>query len=180
MKAYQPRLLRLADNTDPILHKPTKKLTFPLSIEDQQIIQDMLYSIQAEQLKTVKAPWDSAAGMAANQWGISKSIFLFCPHGEKEIEVIINPSYEAIPTILNATKEDFAWEACFSVPRAAGLVKRYTKIKATYQNITGEWTTRDLSGWEARVFQHEADHLNGYLYDDPALKKCTDKKIVER
>jgi peptide deformylase len=179
MKAYQPRLLSLSAYQDAVLHTPTQLIKFPLSIEDQQLIADMVYSIQAKQLKKAKAPWDSAAGMAANQWGISKSIFLYCPNGDSEenLEVIINPSYEPIESDNSVIEEDLAWEGCFSIPLQTGLVKRFCGIRAKYQNEAGKWITRDLFGWEARVYQHETDHLMGHLFDDPKTKRCVEKKI---
>ena len=179
MKDYQARLLRLSPNSDSGLHTPTQLVKFPLSVEDQQIIADMIYSIQAKQLKEANAPWDSAAGMAANQWGISKSIFLFCPNGDSEdnLEVVINPSYEPLQADNNVIEENLAWEGCFSIPLQTGLVKRFCGIRAKYQNESGKWITKDLFGWEARVYQHETDHLMGHLFDDPRTKKCIEKKL---
>ncbi len=56
-------------------------------------------------------------------------------------------------------------EGCFSVPLALGLVNRYEAIIAVYYTPAGERVERKLEGWEARVFQHETDHLDGKLYD---------------
>ncbi|MBP6103860.1 MAG: hypothetical protein KBD23_03505 [Gammaproteobacteria bacterium] len=68
----EPRLLQLVPYEHPLLRKPAQIVAFPLSEEDQAIIDAMKYSIQPEQLKKAKAPWEAAAGMAANQWGIDK------------------------------------------------------------------------------------------------------------
>lgn len=176
---YKPKLLKLADYNDPILHNKTEPVKFPLSIEDQQIIADMIYSIQPAQLKAAKAPWESAAGMAANQWGINKSIFLYCPSGDtiKGLTVVINPSYEAIGSILSVEPHvDTAWEGCFSVPLASGNISRNIKIKIKYQDESGLTIEKILTDWDARVWQHENDHLNGHLYDDPRTGKCLEKK----
>ncbi len=172
-----PTLLKLADYEDPILRQMTEPVSFPLSKEDKQIIESMKYSIQKDQLKKVNAPWDDAAGMAANQWKINKSIFIYCPNGtsENEIEVIINPSYEPLndPSLETLTK-DATWEGCFSVPLATGNVQRFTHIRVKYQNEAGETIVKELSGWPARVWQHENDHLYGLLYNDPKAGKCTE------
>lgn len=167
------RLLKLVNYDDPILRNPTEPVQFPLSDLDKQIIEDMKYSIHPEQLKAAGAPWEKASGMAANQWGINKSIFLFCPYGDHKFDltVVINPSYEFIPD-----KEEIAWEGCFSVPLATGKIKRSNKIRVKYQNEKGRVIEKNLSGWEARVWQHENDHLNGFLYDDPRTGKCLDKR----
>lgn len=172
-------LLKLAEYSDPILRTKTKLVLFPLSAEVQQIISDMKYSIQPKQLKAAKAPWEAAVGMAANQWGIDLSIFLYCPDGDtvNGLSVIINPSYEVISDVPAADGfEDTCWEGCFSVPLATGNMKRSIKIRAKYQNEQGESKELELSEWPARVWQHENDHLNGILYDDPSTGRCLEKK----
>lgn len=169
-------ILNLVDYHNEGLRNPTEKVKFPLSKEDKQIIRDMKYSIQPEQLHKAGAPWDAAVGMAANQWGINKQIFLYCPEGDtvNGLEVIINPSYEPIEETTSEMETE--WEGCFSVPLAAGNIKRHQHIRVTYQNEAGDTLIRELSGWYARVWQHENDHLMGYLYDDPRTKKCLLKK----
>lgn len=179
----KPRLLKLADYDDKVLRIKTHDVQFPLTEEDKEIIASMKYSIQPEQLMAAGAPWDGAVGMAANQWGINKSIFLYCPSGDtvNALEVIINPSYVALATVINAKQDNYEseWEGCFSVPQAKGNIKRHCNIKVKYQNEQGEDLQRELSGWEARVWQHENDHLNGLLYDDPKAGKCLEKIIIK-
>lgn len=178
MTEYKPRLLKFAEYNDPILRKKTAPVQFPLSTADKHIIADMIHSIQPEQIKAADGAWESPAGMAANQWGIDKSIFLYCPYGDTEnVQVMINPSYETIPTLaIIGPSEQTDWEGCFSVPLAAGNIKRSNKIKAKYQNERGEVIEKVLSGYPARVFQHETDHLNGFLYDDARTGRCLEKK----
>jgi peptide deformylase len=174
----KPRLLKLVDYHSPVLRQIMKPIQFPLSNEDKELIRDMKYSIQAEQLKEADAPWDAAVGMAANQWGIHKRIFLFCPDADtiNGLEAIINPSYEPIlETTIDQEAE--TWEGCFSVPLATGIVKRYTHIRVTYQNELGETIVKELRDWPARVWQHENDHLDGLLYDDEGAGKCHDKRV---
>ena len=171
-EVQKPKQLKLANYQDPILRHKTKIVTFPLSKSDQQTISDMLYSISPEQLPT------PGAGMAANQWGIDKQIFIYAPNGNdkiEQIEVIINPSY--ISADANQEVQDDAWEGCFSIPLTAGKIRRYTNIHVKYQNQQGKVIERELSGWDARVWQHENDHLNGILYDDPSTGKCLEKKV---
>lgn len=169
-----PKLLKLAAYEDAILRNPTAVVTFPLSKEDKILIADMKYSIHPQQLKKANAPWEAAVGMAANQWGVAKQIFLFCPEGdaEKGLEVIINPRYEPVAEQNGKTREVDDWEGCFSIPLATGHIRRYHTIRVTYQNEKGEKLTKELSGWAARVWQHENDHLFGFLYDDPRTRRC--------
>lgn len=177
-KPYKPKLLKLAKYSDPVLRKKTKEVEFPLSIEDQHLIADMVYSIQPKQLKAGGAPRWTPAGMAANQWGIDKSIFLYCPSGDtvNGLYVIINPSYTPINAAIFMQHDECEWEGCFSVPLATGNIKRSTKIKVKFQNEQGETIEGELDGWEARVWQHETDHLNGFLYDDASTGKCIEKR----
>ena len=173
-----PNLLKLVDYSNPGLRKKTAPVSFPLSAQDKQIIADMIYSIQPEQLDAAGAR-DRAVGMAANQWGIDKSIFLFCPSADtiNDLTVVINPSYEpVVPHIAALAQQEQEWEGCFSVPLATGHIKRYTNIRVKYQNENGEVVSAELSGWPARVWQHENDHLNGILYDDHVAGKCVEKK----
>ena len=177
MKPNIPQLLRLVKYQDPVLRRVISPVNFPLSVADVQLILDMKYSIQSEQLRRAQAPFDSAAGMAANQWGIQKRIFLFCPEDDAQIETIINPSYQPLNSdTKNKPAEECGWEGCFSVPLKVGHVKRYLHIQATYQNEAGETLSRELSGWLARIWQHETDHLNGILFDDPKAVKCNEIK----
>lgn len=173
-KLNSSNLLKLVHYHHPILREVMEPVRFPLSKADRELIQNMKYSIQTEQLKKAQVPFDSAAGMAANQWGIAKRIFLFCPENDNQIEVIINPCYQ--PLIQSAATQESAqecdWEACFSIPLTMGHVNRHLHIKATYQNETGEMLSKNLSGWLARIWQHEVDHLNGILFDDPKAAKC--------
>lgn len=178
-KKSAPNLLNFVEYEHPVLRQAiTEPVQFPLSDADKALIRDMKYSIQKKQLKRVNAAWKSAAGMAANQWGVQKRIFLYCPEGDplNHLEVIINPSYMPIGEGHGLTPaEDCEWESCFSVPLATGNIKRYTHIRAIYQNEEGQTLTKDLSGYYARVWQHENDHLNGFLYDDPRTNRCLEK-----
>ena len=138
----------------------------------------MIYSIRPEQLERANAPFNKAAGMAANQWNIKKRIFLYCPSGsDGEVKVIFNPTYKPIMPTQSPTDPSKSTEAdqftylyregCFSVPHAYGIVERYTSIEISYVDDKGmQHTNEQLSGWQARVWQHETDHLNGILYSN--------------
>jgi peptide deformylase len=166
---YMPTLLYFVEKTHPILREVMPKVHDFNDPKLHDIIHDMCYSILPKQLHAANAPFSSAAGMAANQWGIKKRIFIFTPDGSeegKQCEVMINPSY--LPYLQANEVEPqsvTAYEGCFSIPLTTGMVKRYEAILATYYNPLGEKIERVMQGWEARVFQHETDHLDGKLYD---------------
>ncbi len=67
------------------------------------------------------------------------------------------------------------WEGCFSVPGYMGLVPRSERITVRYTDETGQTVTDEITGYAARVFQHEIDHLDGLVYLDrmPDTKTLT-------
>ena len=96
----------------PLLRYQAETVEFPLSHEDSRLINDMLYSVEEPQLAAAGAPWPSAAGMAAPQWGASRRIFVIrrqylntSKHflninkhfsGSDHFVVVINPKYRGI------------------------------------------------------------------------------------
>jgi len=107
------------------------------------------------------------AGLAAPQIGVGKRLVIFgleanprYPDAEVvPATVLINPRLE----FLSDEMED-DWEGCLSVPGMRGLVPRYTRLRYSGQDQQGRRFSRDVSGFHARVVQHECDHLDGILY----------------
>ena len=66
-------------------------------------------------------------------------------------------------TPLSDELED-GWEGCLSVPGLRGVVPRYTRLGYAGFDPRGEPIEREVSGFHARVVQHEVDHLDGILY----------------
>jgi peptide deformylase len=109
----------------------------------------------------------NGAGLAAPQIGINLRLVIF--------GVGANPRYpdaEVVPfTILcnpelmpvGDTMED-GWEGCLSVPGMRGLVPRHARLRYTGVDARGQAIDRTVSGFHARVVQHECDHLDGILY----------------
>jgi peptide deformylase len=75
--------------------------------------------------------------------------------------VMVNPEF----TTLSQDKEK-DWEGCLSVPGIRALVPRYKAINVHYTDEQGNPVEQHLAGFVARVFQHEADHLDGKVYLD--------------
>ena len=182
-----PRLLRFVEKSDPILRETMPEVTDFNDPELHALIEDMCYSILPEQLAAAKGAHKSAAGMAANQWGIKKRVSLFTPDGseaDSPLAVMINPSYVPFSDPEGTEPETAqAYEGCFSVPLTTGCVSRYQMIVATWYTPAGEKKECILEGWEARVFQHETDHLNGRLFDGQldnfAGPLCEDRRIFK-
>jgi peptide deformylase len=107
------------------------------------------------------------AGIAAPQIGLSKRVVIFgvgynprYPYAEKvPYTVLINPVLKQI-----GDETDDAWEGCLSVPGMRGLVSRYSRLHYTGFDQYGNAIDRLVSGFHARVVQHECDHLDGILY----------------
>ncbi len=124
-----------------------------------------LEALGEDMLDTMRAL--NGAGIAAPQIGVSLRIVLF--------EVARNPRYpdaEPVPRTflvnpvlepLGEERED-GWEGCLSVPGLRGLVPRYRHLRYRGYDLHGLPIDRTVSGFHARVVQHEVDHLDGILY----------------
>jgi peptide deformylase len=109
----------------------------------------------------------NGAGLAAPQIGVLARVVIFGVHAnprypdvdEVPDTVLINP---VITPLSNAMEE--GWEGCLSVPGMRGWVPRYTRLKYSGYDEHGRRLVREVSGFHARVVQHECDHLDGVLY----------------
>jgi peptide deformylase len=109
----------------------------------------------------------NGAGLAAPQIGVLARVVIFgvqanprYPDAEEVPDtVLINP---VITPLSNAMEE--GWEGCLSVPGMRGWVPRYTRLKYSGYDEDGRRFVREVSGFHARVVQHECDHLDGVLY----------------
>lgn len=63
------------------------------------------------------------------------------------------------------------YEGCLSFNGYQGVVERPADIDTTYQDAEGTTHERKFSGWQARIFQHETDHLDGTVYIDKAVTR---------
>jgi peptide deformylase len=124
-----------------------------------------LHALLADMRDTMHAL--NGVGLAAPQIGVSLRVVIF--------EVANNPRYpeaETVPqtvlinpvlTPLSDAMEE-GWEGCLSVPGMRGLVPRYTHLRYQGRDEYGAIIDRTVSGFHARVVQHECDHLDGILY----------------
>jgi peptide deformylase len=107
------------------------------------------------------------AGIAAPQIGVSQRVVIFgvsknprYPDAEEvPYTVLINP----VLVPIGEQMED-GWEGCLSVPGMRGVVPRYARLHYTGFDQYGKRIDRMVSGFHARVVQHESDHLDGILY----------------
>jgi peptide deformylase len=79
----------------------------------------------------------------------------------RDLYVIINPEIK-----MATRKQVTGIEGCLSIPGYVGEVSRHQSIVVEALDRYGKKQTIRLKGWDARIFQHEIDHLNGILYTD--------------
>jgi peptide deformylase len=109
----------------------------------------------------------NGAGIAAPQIGVSLRVVIFgvgsnprYPDAEQvPYTILINPVLSPVGDAM-----DDGWEGCLSVPGMRGVVPRYTRLHYTGFDQFGQPIDRLVSGFHARVVQHECDHLDGILY----------------
>jgi peptide deformylase len=109
----------------------------------------------------------SGAGLAAPQIGVGLQVVIFgldfnprYPEAEPvPYTVLINPELEPL-----GEEIEEGWEGCLSVPGMRGLVPRFKQLRYRGVDQFGTPIERTVSGFHARVVQHEVDHLMGVLY----------------
>ena len=109
----------------------------------------------------------NGAGLAAPQIGVSSRVVIFgltrnprYPQAEEvPFTILVNPVIEPLDEVI---EED--WEGCLSVPGMRGKVPRHRTIRYRGFDPVGAAIDRRVSGFHARVVQHEVDHLDGVLY----------------
>ncbi len=142
---------------DPLLFESAQPITQFNTPELHALIADMQDTMQAM----------DGAGIAAPQIGVSLQVVIFgvgknprYPNAEQvPYTVLINPTL----SFVDDEMED-GWEGCLSVPGMRGVVPRYMRLHYTGFDQFGAAIDRLVSGFHARVVQHECDHLMGVLY----------------
>jgi peptide deformylase len=147
LKMGDPRLLRVAQ---PVLEFDT----------------DALHLLVADMFDTMREV--NGAGLAAPQIGVDAQLVIFGTDAPNPRypdapvvprTVLINPVVTAI-----GDAEEEGWEGCLSVPGLRGVVPRFAEVRYTGFDLFGDPIDRTVSGFHARVVQHEVDHLHGVLY----------------
>jgi peptide deformylase len=102
-------------------------------------------------------------GLAAPQLGVLDRVIIYKLPEEKEpLRVIVNPK------IISFKGEQVGPEGCLSIPFLQGEVKRFNEVTVKGMDMLGRPFKRRASAFEARVIQHEVDHLDGILFVDRA------------
>ena len=100
-------------------------------------------------------------GLAAPQVGVSNRVLVYRVEPDSPIQPLVNPEIE-----WSSREQETMEEGCLSLPGVHVDVERPLHIRVTAQDDHGEQITVEASGLEARVIQHEVDHLDGVLILD--------------
>jgi peptide deformylase len=147
LRMGDPRLLRISE---------------PVSVADTELLEGLLGDMR----DTMAAL--AGAGLAAPQIGVALRVVIFgtgLPNPRYPdapivpATVLVNPELEPL-----GTEIEQGWEGCLSVPGLRGLVPRYRHLRYRGLDADGQPIDRTVSGFHARVVQHEVDHLDGILY----------------
>lgn len=123
----------------------------------QRLIDDMVETMRDAE----------GVGLAAPQVGFGLQLFVYealdpeDPGAGIPLRVLVNPMVEPEPGELV-----YDWEGCLSIPELRGLVPRHPAVRVRGLDRAGEALDFVADGFEARIVQHEFDHLNGVVFLD--------------
>ena len=146
---------------NPILRKRSRDVAanFARTVAGKRLIAQMFYTMRRA----------NGVGLAAPQIGkgVRLAVIELYPTSlrrdlaKAEKVVVVNPKIT-----WRSKEKAYDWEGCLSFPGVRGRVPRAKRIKVRYIDSEGQPVTAELSGFPARVFQHEIDHLDGVVYVD--------------
>lgn len=141
----------IVKDPDPVLREVAKEVT-KFNANLKKLLKDM-----AETMYDAEG-----VGLAAPQVGISKRVIVVDVGDDNGLVEMVNP------VIISKEGEQFGPEGCLSIPNLNGDVRRSDNIVVQGQDSDGNTFSVNASGYFARAFQHEIDHLNGILFTDLA------------
>lgn len=153
LQSRRKALTRVRQWGDPVLRSETR----PVEVFDDELREEATRMIDL---------MDQAfgIGLAAPQVGKSVSLLVYRVGDARPI-VLANPSIE-----YSSEDAETAQEGCLSLANVQVDVDRPIHVRVVGRDVTGETIKIEASGLEARVIQHEMDHLDGVLIIDRASK----------
>ena len=149
----------IAQLGNPILHQVARPIENFADLELQQLIDEMMASLQK----------NNGVGLAAPQVERSLQLLIVAsrPTPRYPDAPTMRPTVMANPKILARSQAmEKGWEGCLSVPGIRGFVPRHQTIEVSYCDREGSHHQQVLEGFVARIFQHEFDHLEGFVFLD--------------
>ena len=146
---------------NPILRERSVEVSMDdlATVKKQTFIDNLIATMQDE----------NGAGIAAPQVGVLDRIFIIeCVDNPRYPDQVEFPLTVAINPVITAIGEEQidSWEGCLSIPNIRGRLPRYTTVLLEAYDQEGVFYSKELSGFEAIVAQHELDHLDGILFVD--------------
>jgi peptide deformylase len=151
---------------DPVLREPAAPV---------ETVDESLKKLVADMGETMRAA--PGIGLAAPQVGVQRRVLVYALSDEEDIIALINPE------IVERSGEQIDSEGCLSMPGISYDVPRAAQVKVRALNLDGEAVEIDAIELEARVLQHEVDHLDGVLFIDridPELRREAMRTLRER
>jgi len=142
---------------DPRLWQPSAPVARFGTAELDALLQDLRDTMKAQ----------DGAGLAAPQIGVPLQVVIFgFEQNQRYPDAEPVPYTELVNPVLTPLSRDMDedWEGCLSVPGLRGIVPRYTHLRYEGFDPSGKAIRREVTGFHARVVQHECDHLLGILY----------------
>ena len=152
------RIREIVITGEPVLHRPAGPVNH-IGDDIRELVDDMFGTMEL-------AP---GVGLAAPQVGVDLAIFVYDWVDEDDVQhrgVAINPTLMLDPLAVTPLDEDEEIEGCLSVPGERFPLRRSDRVTLTATDLNGNDYTIAASGWLARIFQHEYDHLLGIVYTD--------------
>jgi peptide deformylase len=154
-----PILRQIAQLGQPVLRQASRPVIDHTDPAVRCLIDDMLATVIEV----------NGVGIAAPQVYEALRVFIIAsrpnpryPHAPRmEPTALINPEI-----IHRSDEMEKDWEGCLSIPGIRGLVPRHITIAVRYMTRNGDLREEELTGFIARVFQHEHDHINGLVFLD--------------
>lgn len=154
----------------PLLRQPASPLPLPSSLASaaaepgaEAALQALIDDLIALTLK------HNGVGIAAPQVGLSQRLIIVAsrPNERYPDAPLMAPVAMINPQLRDRSDAQvYGWEGCLSVPGQRGWVPRAQTVELDYWDRWGRRQRQQLSGFIARIFQHELDHLDGVLFPD--------------
>jgi peptide deformylase len=150
---------------DPVLHTATE----PVTVNDNGSLPEDVVALIGDMFDTMDAA--NGVGLAANQVGVSKRIFVYDCADERGMVtrrrgVVVNPVLETSDVPETMPDPDDDEEGCLSVPGEQFPTGRADWARVSGLDADGTPVTVEGNGLFARMLQHETGHLDGFLYLD--------------
>ena len=152
-------MMPIAQLGEPVLRNPARSIDNILDPDVSRLIQELIDTAIANQ----------GVGIAAPQISRPYRIFIVASHkcDRYPHAPTMAPTPMINPRILSHGNDMVKdWEGCLSVPNVRGLVPRYDRLEVEYTTKHGKTKQEILTGFIARIFQHELDHLDGIVFTD--------------